>query len=174
MNDLCPNLKVIHVCVYVCVVFGSPRLSCHHGIEFRLCLQLMFVQRFSQLDPLDLKASETTLLKALFMPSHLLSFHLVSYVLLSFPFPLSHIPFTLLFSPFVSSPVIFFPLFLFFLLLFFLFFLCSVISALLSSLFSLSSSVLFVSLFFYTINCDNSFYVIYQLTASSMLSQIPC
>lgn len=62
----------------VCVLFASPRLICHHGIEFQLCLQLTFGQRFSQLDPLDLKASETTLLKAQFMHSHLISFHLFS------------------------------------------------------------------------------------------------
>lgn len=76
----------------LCVCVGSPRLSCRHGIEFHLCLQLMFVQRFSQLDPLDPRASETTLLKALFMHSHLLLFHLFSYVLLSYLLSLSHLP----------------------------------------------------------------------------------
>lgn len=118
-----------------CVCFGSPRLSCHHGIEFQLCRQLMFVQRFSQLDPLDLRASETTLLKALFM------------TLISFPFISSHILFSLFHSPCHIFPclltlhIIYSPLFLFLALSFLLF----LYLLLLFFFFSLFSCALFFS-----------------------------
>lgn len=59
----------------------SPSLRYHHGTELQLCLQLMSVQRCTQLGPLDPRASETPLLKALFKHFSLISLKMESIVI---------------------------------------------------------------------------------------------